>query len=284
MSKIIDKIRIRLQKVSPIEAFILISLVAGFILLTRYFIIKQEWKIIRIEVIGNSWATSYDPYGYRTPFWLSDKLTKGLVEKNSSGKVIAEIIKVDNYARGDEEAEVYLTVRVKTFFNKKIGKYIFKSRSLDLGMPIDLRPGNLFIPGQIIDVDVPLGGYLTKEVIITCIRANDNPWMFNNIKPGEKMYNRADKSVIAEIINTKLEPPTSSIFLQNGEIINDPKKKDLILTIKAQVFQQDGNWFFAGHQQVKIGNPLSIYTDNFNLGMEIQDFEDFNKWGLNKRN
>ena len=197
-------IRKRLQSLSFFEIFISLSIITLVVFVVKYFGLKVEWKTIRVEVINKSWAENYNPYGYRTPFWLSDKIKVGQKEYGKSGVVIAEIIGVDNYVRGGEEAEVYLTVKVRTTYQRALRQYIFKDKPLDLGSAIEIAPDQNIIYGQIIDNDTPPGGYPKKELLVTGRGRGFESYFVDQIKVNDTMDNRYTKKPIATILEFNL--------------------------------------------------------------------------------
>jgi len=273
------KVKKRFQSLTIFEIFISISIVVFTVFIVKFFGQKVESKIIRIEVINKSWEENWDPYGYRTPFWLSDKLKIGQKEYDKSGKVIAEIIDIENYERGGEEAEVYLTVRVRTKYQKRLHQHLFKNKPLDLGSAIEIAPDQNIVYGQIVDNDVATEGYRSKEFTVTARGRGVSQYIIDSIKIGEMMNNRYDQETIATITDFHTEKTTKMYV---NEITNNyqylgfktnPDTQDVIVRFKLMANQIDNRWYFAGHQHVKIGNILYFYGQDVNLFLEIEDVE-----------
>jgi len=272
----------RIKTIGPIEIFILISVVMAIIFLVKFFGIKKDWVTIKVEVIPRNWAESYSPYGYRTPFWMSDKLNIGQLEKNSSGKVIAEVIDIEKYERGNEESEVYLIVKVKAQYNKVMGKYLFKGKPLDLGDAIELRLDNIHLFGQIIDKNYPLTSYKQKEIIIVGRWRAQDKWKISQVKSGDIMIDQGAGITIAEVLDIKIEPPTKNMIVLSGlentgkiEMEDNINKKDAVITLKIKVHKQNNRWYFAGHQKIKIGEVIWVYTNNIDINsLEVQEIKE----------
>lgn len=267
----------RLKTISYAEIFVILVVVFLTVFMVKFFGRKKEFKTIRVEVIRNNWTENYDPYGYRAPFWLSDKVKVGQTEKSKSGKIIATLTDLENYERGSEEAELYLTVKIETLLNKRTGVYTFKDKPINLGSSIELNLDNISIVGQIVDNNVPEGGYPAKYLMVTAKGRNFESWLYTKVVPGLKVYNRATNEVVAEVVDVKLENSTlqqikySSSYLQ--AIVG--KDKDLLVYVKVKVYQMDGRWYFMGHQNIKIAGSLYLYTNELNLyGFEIEDIKE----------
>jgi len=278
----------RFQALTFFEIFVSISIIVFTVFVIKFFGQKIEWKTVRIEIINKSWAENYNPYGYRTPFWLSDKLAVGQKEYDKSGKLIAEITNIENYERGSEEADVYLTVKLRTTLQKRLHQYIFKNKPLDLGSAIEIAPNQNIVYGQIVDVNSPELGYPQKTFTVTARSRSLDPQIYNKIVVGEKMYDRYKNLPIATITSVKLEKP-SRVYID--EIAYDssnnsnrpsnflsfkynPKSNDIVVKFNIVTSQIDNRWYFAGHQNIKLGNTFYFYGQNISLyNLEIEDVE-----------
>lgn len=266
----------RLKTLSIFEIFISISISIFVVFIIRFFGQKVEWKTIKVEIINKNWTENYNPYGYKTPFWLSEKLKIGQKEYSKSGKVIAEIINIENYERNSEEAEVYLTVKVRSTYQKQIHQHFFKNKPLALGSAIEISPDQNLVNGQIIDIDMPENGYQKKILTITARGRGVDNYIINNTKVNDVMKNRYDQNIVATIISLNVEK-TSRLNVvgltgNNQNLSFNENAKDIVVTFKITTEFVDSRWYFAGHQQIKVGNSFYFYGENINLyGLEIEN-------------
>jgi hypothetical protein len=276
--KIFSSIKKRVSTLSLTELFIIASVISLTVFTVKYFGLKKEWRTIRVEIINKNWVDNYNPYGYRTPFWISDKLKIGQKELDKSGKMIAQIVQIENYERGTEEANVYLIVKIKTIYQKRQNRYLYKDQYLDLGSAIELDFDNILVHGQIIDNNVPPEGYPTKNFIITARVRNLEPYLYNKIHTGQKFIDRTTQEPVAEILSVNLEKPTLVFFGLSGNTISiqqsEENRKDVILKIKIKAYFYDNRWYLGGNQNIKLGNSIGFYCNEYNLfGLEIQNVE-----------
>jgi hypothetical protein len=270
-------IKKRLLTLSIFEIFISISIIVLTVFVVKFFGQKLESKTVRIEIVNHSWTEYYDLYGYRAPFWLSEKLKIGQKEYDKSGKVIAEIINIENYERGSEEAEIYLTVKLRTTYQKSLHQSFFKEKPLSLGSAIEISPDQNIVFGQVVDVNVPIGGYPENTFIITTRAREVDKYLINNTRVDDTMYNRYTNEPVATIISFKTEY-TSRItdsshysYLQTGQ---KSTAQDVILKLKIKTHQIDNRWYFGGHQQIKVGNTFYFYGQQVNYyPMVIENVE-----------
>ncbi len=273
-------LRHHLQRLTIFEVFTSLTIIVLTVFIIKYFGQKVDWKIIRVEIINKSWAENYNPYGYRTPFWLSDKLKIGQKEYDKSGNVIAEIIDIENYERGSEEAEVYLTLKVKTSYQKRTRQALFKNKPLDLGSAIEISPDQNLIFGQVVDTSVPPSGYPKKTFTVTTRGRGVDPYIYEKIKIGESMNNRYTQQPVLTISDFRTEN-TSRIYV--NEITDNnrtlgfklgPNNKDIVVKFNVVGHQIDGRWYFAGHQHIKVGGTVYFYGKSINLyALEIENVE-----------
>ena len=94
------------------------------------------------------------------------------------------------------------------------------------------------------------------------------------------MIDRSSGLAAAEITSVKIEPssiqpikfdPTNR-FLISDQTVDE---HDVIITVKVTAYQLDQRWFFAGHQNLKVGQDIYLYTDQVNLPRyEITDINE----------
>ena len=270
----------RLKKLSVVEIFVAIFIITSTVFFIKFFGLKEDTRLIRVEVVRKNFVENYDPLGYRTPFWLSDKLKVGQTEKNSVGQVIASIVNMENYTRDNEETGLYLTLKVTVVLNRRTGQYSFKDKPFANGQQIELNLGENYVLGQIIDTNVPENGYPVKIFTVTARGRGIRSSVYSKIIPGARMIDRSSGLAAAEITSVKIEPssiqpikfdPTNR-FLISDQTVDE---HDVIITVKVTAYQLDQRWFFAGHQNLKVGQDIYLYTDQVNLPRyEITDINE----------
>ena len=163
----------------------------------------------------------------------------------------------------DEEGNT----KVEVLLDKRTGIYYFKDKPLSLGSTIDLNLDNIDIPGQVIDTNVPNNGYPTAYFYIKARAKNLDPWEYQNIIPGLKVLNRATNETLAEVTNTKIEDSSlQKVDFTKGYLsVIKGENKDLTVEMKVKGYKVDDRWYFEGHQNLKLGNLIYIYTDKIDV-------------------
>jgi|GEM_PF-4559302 hypothetical protein len=263
------------------EAFISLLIAGLSIGIVKHFSRQAGvWRTIRLEVVGSNWSLNQiEPS--KPPFWLGEKIKQGDKELGVGGEEIAQVLRVENYERGDERTDVYLTVKVKTELNQKSGKYIFKGKAIEVGVPIELRLDRVFINGQILS-DHVFEEVKSKEVIVKGRWRNQEPWRINNIYVGDQMLDMGSNKAIAEILSVWTEKPSlhatiNITYDRQLEINSSSRWIDGVLKAKLKVEEHDSKWYFAGHYQLKVGQHIELILPSIDvLYMEIEEIEELN--------
>lgn len=257
----------RVEKITPLEVYVVVLVVASVVFINRYFQREANFRFIRMEVTVKEWKYGEGQYDYKVPYWLSEKLELGLTERSLSGRTRAEIVGMEKYDRVNDQSQIYLVVKVMADYNEKSQSYSYQGQPLSVGSPIEFNFDGVLVPGQILDNSYPPSGYQVGEFIITTKARYVEPWVVDELKKGLTMKNRANGEVIAELIDFDIaHSKTKKIdFYDQSLIANSEQYFDIDAKFKIKTVKQNGYWFFAGHQRVRLGADLWIYLENLIL-------------------
>lgn len=253
----------------------LILVTLSVVFFVKYFGKTQDIEKIRMEVLTRK--------GYNienNPVWINDALRVEDAELGVDGKETAKILKIDSYNQGDEKFKVYLVVSVSGIKDKKSGVFSYKGRPLVVGETIELVLPKIKLTGLVTHVGG--GSELKRQKLLVEARwKSRDPWVVGAINVGDRVINFGSNGVIAEVTNKKTEEPSSDVYsvVEKGLVLlnKDPKKKDMTIGLKLTVENDSGLWIYAGHQKVKIGDPLWIYTNSVDMeGIEVMSIKPVN--------
>jgi len=249
------------------EVYAVILVVASVMFATRYFQQQASSRLIRIEVTAKEWESGTEKNASGVPYWLSEKLVVGLTQRSLSGRITAEIINVENYAYVNNRAQIFLLIRVMADYNDKTQAYYFQGQPLLVGAPIEFKFDGVLVPGQVIDDNSPQNGYEFGEFMVTVKNKHLEPWIVDSLKVGQEIINRATGDQIAELLAVESMPTRSKqIFGFDRQLLTDSQNyQDATIKLKIKAVKQDGSWFFAGYQQVRLGNKLKLCFDDLTL-------------------
>jgi len=256
----------RVDKITPLEVYVVVFVIASVIFVTQYFETQSEFRFIRVEVTTSEWANSRDQNSEKAPFWISQALEVGEVERNARGSIRAELVELENYELTDDQAQIFMVVKLMAEYNQKDQSYSFNGRPLLVGEPIEFKFDQTLIPGQIVDNNFPSKGYDQGEFEVTVRYKNTESWFREQMKAGLVMTNRATGEEVAKLTEFRIEPASAlvatsqvgnQLYFEKSNQLSDVRAK---FRVTAQ--KQDGNWFFAGRQRLRVGNKIWIYLEN----------------------
>ncbi len=269
----------RVEKISPVEVYIVIFVAAATTFAFHYSETQNELTRIKLEVTSSQWINNQSQYDGKAPFWLSEQLEVGQKERTPRGRLVAEIVGLENYERGNDQSEIYLVVELMADYNSKNQSYSFEGTPLATGETMSFVFNNVLVEGQILDHDYPQQGYDQGVFEVQVLLRDVEPWRIEQLEVGKTMKNRATGEVIAELKDFTLKPSTRAVATDlraDGNLVvtsnKDNRDVEAIFELKAE--KVDGHWFFAGHQRLRVGTYIWFYLPQFVFsGAEIQRLE-----------
>ncbi|MBL7159446.1 hypothetical protein ISS85_03150 [Candidatus Microgenomates bacterium] len=234
---------------------------------------KENWARTEVRVVSTSTGWTYA--GQAPPYWVSESFKVQDKEFDSSGKLIAEVLKIKKLEFGGESKDVYLTFNLKVSKNRKTSKLEFKNKPLEIGGPIELHLSNTYVYGLVTFVEGLKDERKEKEFVVKAIWMNTFPCQAEAIPVGGKMENGPGE-VIAEILDKKIELAEIVVTTDRGEVLarKNPTRRDVTLKIKIKVKEQGGVWYFYEHKKVKVGEGISLYLPGIDFHPMIKEIFD----------
>ncbi len=233
------------------------------IIIVKFFGRDQREALVRVEVLPDRWQ-----YGERfVSLWMSEKIEIGDKEYNPTGESTAEIIQADIYDQWDEKKKVYLVLKLKALQDKKTQILKYKGNAVQVNKVLHFS-----FPQYQFDARVLAVGQSSirekKKLLVTVRKKEVDNYLLNSLESGLTAFNRGSDQPVAVLKDFKVMPTKSQIFTtfdNDLKLERDPTKKDLEMEFEllVDVYQQE--LLYAGHQKVKQGEFLWIYTDEIDL-------------------
>lgn len=226
-------------------------------------VVLQEDKFIIVEIIasGGDWWQTLP----KVPDWLGDAVSPGNIEYSAGGKKLVEVLDTRKY---DEEQNRILWIKAKLLVtpDKNNGGWRFRQMPLDIGSTLTIEPNSIKLVGSIIAIEGSGRAEEYKYIMITVRLYDEFPWYADAIKPGDKYIDDQDR-IIAEILDKKVEFAEIAVNTADGRVLErkNPLKRDITLTLKIEVADRNGTFYFNHVQPVKIDNALWIPTKRINI-------------------
>ncbi len=247
-----------------IDVFILLLVCLGVIFIVKKYQKKDQWRIVRVQVANpNGWG-GYDSQG--SPFWLSDKIEKGMKELTSDGEISAEILEIQDYERGNEERDLYLIIEVNGYYDKTKEKFVFKNQPLAVGSLVEFDFSEVSFFGWVVDENYNLSRENTEWFEVEVKWEEVDPWQAKVLEKGMVMRGFGEE-IIAKLIDFQSENADIVTTDDLGRVYvkNNPLKRDVYLTLKLNVEKFGDEYYFAGHQKLKVGEKLWVYFEEIDL-------------------
>jgi len=267
ISRIIELI----QKNSFAVIFIVAIIFVGFTIFSKIFLSKTAYLYAKVRVGQGYWWV-----GARPAYWFLPALKKGEVERSLSGNPLAQIISVRYYSSGSIY-DVYLTVKLKTSFNKRTKKYYYKRWQVAVGTPIDFEFPEIQVSGTVINIsEKPFNEKYTEKIVHLISLGGysvSNPYYYENIKVGDKYFDGED--TIFEILDKQLRKNVWTVtddqaFVHERDVYS---VQDIVVKAKIKVKQVGNQLFFAEDQVVSFGNNIRISTPNYGYNFTVIKIE-----------
>lgn len=234
-------------------------LVAGIKLITG----ETTYVYARVKVSqGLWWASAQKP-----AIWLANNLQKGDVEIGLGGSPTVEVLEVRKYPLGipnygNEQYEVFLTLKMKVSQNERQQKYMFKRSALAVGSPVDLEFTKTQVSGTVMDLsEKPFkDAYVEREIEL--VKYLGYQPEFDAITVGSSYFDGED--TVFEVLDKSSEY-TYEVYAGAGN--NYPVETDKRLTItvraKLKLKQENETLFFREDYPVQVGKKISVQTPSY---------------------
>lgn len=231
-----------------------------------------------------------DFYFNRSKNIFVEKLKPGLRETDEIGRSAIEVIDVYRYLTNNVYHDVFVTLKIKTTYNRKTGQHSFNGKPILIGSFYTFRLKDIILNGTIVDIgneniarekktfiieayldpvdhdDVAyeVGGGLESVAIIVDIDGIKN-YLAKEIDPGIKMLD-SKNDVIVEILSVD-KSPARIAYVQRGQYKTtiDPKRTRVELTMKLIAEKIGGEYYYQIDTPLIIGEKIELATGNLRL-------------------
>lgn len=194
------------------------------------------------------------------PLFQAQSVKVGDIEKDSSGKKIAEIVNLQVYDTPQSvvtKKDIYVKLRLLVKINSRSGELEYKNKIIKVGSPVEFRFNSGLIAGKIAE----LGGKEEKiEIKTITIKLYDQwPWFADSIEVGAGETDEKGEKII-KVLSKEVKPAEITVTTQNGQtvITTDLRKVDVTLTAKIQLANIKNQYVFRQDQRIIIGELISF--------------------------
>ena len=273
MINIIQKISFLWRKLNFFDLIIalIILMILGFFIYNR---LQRQitWINVRISVENSDWWYK----GSEPSYWYASNLKVGDVIKDSAGKIVAEVSKVDNYDGGEYYRDIYVDLKLRVDFDKKKKQYLYEFKPLVVGSSLLLNFAQFQLRGLVIGLENQHPQYLYKTIKVSgkhaerIKRANSlliTKEVAEKVQPGAQAF-AGNGELVAEVLEVKKKPATYHEYSDirgRMELVQNPDFYDLEMLVKVKALQALGIYYYVNNTALKVGNFIWLQFPEFAL-------------------
>lgn len=258
---------------------------ACIVLIVVAFLRRTEYVNVTLRISNEK---TYVPYWeYNPADWFIANLKPGLADKDFLGRTNLEISNVYYYPTTGTTQTVYVTIKVRSVFNKTSGQYLYSGVPLLVGELQTFKIKGLSIQGVIREISTQDKTQEKKNFIGTGsleMQNNENIqypanihyegiryFIANKISPGMKVLDNHG-NVVAEILDVKKSPGTRE-FTDNGSVVTvpDSDRQKIDLTVRFTTSLIDGRYLYREEEPLILGNLFTLDFSDLTVLMTLKD-------------
>lgn len=269
------KLKSRLKHLTLLDGLVLFAVLSVILLFTYFFFRTNVYRTITIKV-GESnvlWPQS-------SRAWFSYLFRPGMKEKDGFGFVTAEVLHVFSYDLDSSMRNLYLSLRVKTTYNRASGQYIYRGKPVLIGSTIKLFLDELLVDGLVTNMEgvqdprekkiLTVETQLREETVIYPETAGARPYIADAVQEGDE-YKDSNDNVIIKILKKRTQDSQKSVTTSDGRILIQayPLRKDVYLTLEVHAIKIHNRFYVYDDMPIVIGAQIPINTSTVSVFPEV---------------
>lgn len=244
------------------ELLVAVAVGLAVIVTVKYFGKGYEKEVVRIDFISN---VSDGRGGQYYPSWFNNVLKVGDEERGPDGRVSARLLKKDSYQQGDERFKYYFVIELVGMRDKRSGFLKYKGRPVQVGQEIEIDFPDARVDGIVTHIGE--ASYLKKVNYLVDFKwENQDRTVAEKIKIGQTVLNFGTNEEIGKVEKVNITPAGNRLLavgtMYGGtQLMTNPDWVDVSFRMKLATEVDGGISVYAGHQKVKVGEPLWIYGE-----------------------
>jgi hypothetical protein len=238
-------------------------LIVSLVTIYKLFWEQPQYVYVKVKVgQGYWWAATVKP-----DIWIVKSIHKGDKQYDYAGKTLAEITSVNYYPLGTQY-DIFLTLKLRTSYNKTLKQYMYNRSAITVGSPIELNFPKTDITGTVVEMSEK--PFIEKMKVITVTLVNqggytaDSTSKYDQIKIGDSFFNGQQETL--KILDKSLEK--NIILVPNnltGEVYEQSNSavQNIVVKAKLLVSEYHSQYFYGGNYKILMNSAAPISTDNY---------------------
>lgn len=276
--------KIKLKAFDFILVFIFV-----FLAVSTFIVLFRKQSNVNVVIKVNEENLFYQIGG--APIWFTQHLRPGMTEKDSFGRVTAEIKDINTYYTADQKSVVHLNVTIKAVYSPSSRHYAYKGRDLLVGSSIEIPLDNVLVKGIIIGV----GGSPTHNLKKMSVQARilDYPtfgsffsqtegvpiYIADAVNEGDVMKDSFGNPVI-KVVRKTSDDAKMVVVMTNGDVIlqRNPLRKDVFLDLEVWAEKIGDRYYLFGDTSFPV--MINNSSTNSSIAKAVEGLPFVNKNGF----
>lgn len=235
------------------------------VFITARFKVTDDNALYANTLPGNEYATSF---------------VEGDTEKDELGRTVSEIIDVETYKVKENQAVVYLDIKMKAVYNPRKKQYTVRGKTLSFGESFTFTLSKVKFKGLVVDFPGFRDTQNMKKITMKVIAQLRDPSRFFSDTYGVPLYianavKRGDVvtdskgNVLLTVLDVLIKPAKRIITNTQTVQTLDPELKDVYYTIELPAVQIRGQNYMFNYFPVLIGSFLPINLPSVSISPTI---------------
>lgn len=266
----------RLKKFSLFDLAVLgaVAIVASGL----YFVLFRTSSTLTVTVLVNQEHIQSDAWR-GTPQWYSVMLRPGMKEVSGLNSVNAELLRIYSYDLFPPKKNMYLTVRLKTVYNRSSGLHNYKGKPLLTGQLIHLYLNNFLVDGVITHVEGQQDVSTRKKIRLVAAARQDNfvyqgtsgiwPQVADAIKVGDVIHDDQGNEIM-RVVDKQETDAQQVVLTADGRAVltTNPLRKDVTLELDVNALTFQDRYYLFDELPIAIGIGVPFNTDTVSVFLE----------------
>lgn len=283
----------------PIDLIGISLFLTILIILALFFLRKSSFTYVTLLVSKDRYSFN-SLYYYKPPNWYLENLSIGMTNKDIIGKTDLELVDMYYYPTVGNESELYITLKVKTTFNKRSQQHSYQGQPLLIGENRAFKLSSSYIPGNIHKIENQLNKERQTKTIIVSGELESNyheklpnfnidkviygevrffgikNYLADKVVEGLTIYDSKNE-ILAKIIDVKRTTGYKEFVHKNSFVKStDPERQIVKLTAEINLRKVNDKYLYMEADQILIGKTIQLPFENFVVYLTVEKIENSN--------
>ena len=218
--------------------------------------------------------------GGATKAWFSQFFYVGMKQLDGFGRPLVEVTDIYSYDTSPDSKAVYVTVRIKTVYNRASNQYTFNGKPVLIGSFHRLYLDKVLVEGLVTRFEGMQDVRERKKMVVEAEIREENPvfaetsgvrpYIADQLHEGEEIKDDQG-NVVVKILKKNVSPAKRNLLTSDGRIINgiDVNRQDVSYTLELNAIKILNRYYVFDDVPVLVGWNVPLNTSEVSLFPEV---------------